>query len=359
MNNSQNIFKIKSIDKADCKEFWLTSIENHGKGIKIIDHAIDFLRSNNAQAFSIRLFGNQDDLSIGNEELRSEKLQEITCPPLLLIENSSELRIQLHAISKVKTSPLYFDNELIGREFEDNNARYLMLHILPDNANETRYNQAENMLNKADKILIAFNSSFADTIRTWLYADNILDWYDQLNKVRNVFFEQHGIFNRLVPASTGIGLANLSGTAMATQVLAVIPKNGNISIKRAASPLQKPALDYKSSFSRGVKIQTPNDQKLYVSGTASINKKGETIFVGDTAAQLDITMEIVDAILADANMSWADTANAMVYFKHRKDFYLFDNFCREKNLNIPHVKLHADVCRDDLLFEIELDAIKY
>ncbi len=354
----QNIFNIKSIDKNDCSEFWLTSIENHGKGIKIIDHAIDFLRLNNAQAFSIRLFGNRKDLSIADEELRSVKLQEITCPPLLLIDDSSELRIQLHAVAKVNSTPLYFDNEFIGREFEDNNAKYLMLHILPDNVNDTRYDQAENMFNKADKILIAFNSSFADTIRTWLYADDILGWYDQLNKVRNIFFEKHGIYDRLVPASTGIGLANLSGAAMATQVLAVIPKNGNVSIQKAFSPLQKPALDYRSSFSRGVKIQTPGDKKLYVSGTASIDKSGETIFVGNTAAQLNITMGIVNAILGDVNMNWSDTVNAMVYFKYQKDFHLFDEFCRVHKINIPHVKLHADVCRDNLLFEIELDAIK-
>jgi len=358
MNKLQNIFNIKSIDKNDCREFWLTSIENHGKGIKIIDHAIDFLRRNSAQAFSIRLFGNRNDLSIGNEELRSAKLQEISCPPLLLIDNSSELRIQLHAISKVKSYPLCFDSEFIGREFEDNDAKYLMLHILPDNANDTRYDQAENMFNKADKILIAYNSSFSDAIRTWLYADDILEWYDQLNKARNFFYKQHGIYDHLVPASTGIGLANLAGTAMATQVLAVIPKNGKISIQKARSPLQRPALDYKSSFSRGVKVQTPYNQKLYISGTASIDENGETVFINDTAAQLNMTMKVVSAILGDANMDWSDTANAMVYFKHQKDFHLFDDFCRVNKINIPHVKLCADVCRDNLLFEIELDAIK-
>ncbi|RLD12334.1 MAG: hypothetical protein DRI44_00965 [Chlamydiae bacterium] len=354
----QNIFNIKSIDKNDCTEFWLTSIENHGKGIKIINYAIDFLRLNNAQAFSIRLFGNKNELALANEELRSKKLRKITCPPLLLIDDSSELRIQLHAISKVKSYPLCFDNEFIGREFEDNNAKYLMMHILPDNANDTRYAQAENMFNKADKFLIAFNSSFSDAIRTWLYADNILEWYDQLNKVRNIFFEKHGIYQHLVPASTGIGLANLNGTAMATQVLAVIPKSGNISIQKAFSPLQKPAFDYKSSFSRGVKVQTPHDQKLYVSGTASIDKRGVTAFIGDTAAQLDMTMKVVNAILDNAKMQWSDTTNAMVYFKHCHDFHLFDNFCRKNKINIPHVKLQADICRDNLLFEIELDAIK-
>ena len=358
MNNSQNIFNIKSIDKNGCKEFWLNSIENHGKGIKIIDHTIDFLRSNNARAFSIRLFGNRNDLTLANEELRNAKLHDISCPPLLLIENSSELRIQLYAISGVNSRALYFKDEFIGREFEDNNARYLMLLVLPYKLKESKYEQAKTMFNKADQILNHFGSGFSDTVRTWLYADDILSWYDKLNKARNCFFKQHGIFNRLVPASTGIGLANLAGTAMATQVLAIVPKTKNILIQKATSPLQRSALDYKSSFSRVVKVKSPCNQKLYVSGTASIDQSGKTVFTGNAAAQLNMTMKVVNAILDDANMKWSNTVSALVYFKHHKDFHLFDEYCISHNLNIPHVKLHADVCRDDLLFEIELDAVK-
>ena len=352
------MFTIKFIEKNGREEFTLTSVENHNQGINIIDHAINFLKNKNARAFSIRLFGNQNDVTLCNEKLKNPNLTDIVCPPLKLIDDSSEIRVQIHAIAKVYSSPLYFDDEFVGREFEDTFAKYLMLRILPDNVSATNASQAENMFVKADKILTAFNSSFSDTIRTWLYAENILDWYDKLNIVRNDFFERHGIFNRLVPASTGIGINNLNGAAIASQLLAVIPKNGNVSINTAISPLQNPALNYKSSFSRAIKLKTPNEQKLFISGTASINQNGETVFLDDTAAQLDMTMKVVNAILNKAGMDWENTINAIVYFKHRNDFHLFDEYCQSKNINIPHIKLHADVCRENLLFEIELDAVK-
>ncbi len=357
MNNTKNIFNVKKIIRDGCQEFWLSSIENHGEGLDVVDNAIEFLHSHYAQAFSIRLFGNRKDLSVADGKFRAAKFRDISCPPLLL-ENDAEIKLQLHAVSGVKSKSLCFNDEFIGREFEDANARFLMLHVLPDDAQAGRYDQTENIFNKANKILNKFNSDFSDVIRTWLYAENILAWYDLLNKARNRFFKMHEIYDHLIPASTGIGLTNLAGTAMATQILAVLPKDKKISIQEAGSPLQNPALDYKSSFSRGVKIKAKDYRKLYVSGTASIDEKGKTIFIGNTANQINMTMKVVNAILNDAKMSWTDIASSMVYFKYLKDFHLFDEYCKTHNLNIPHVKLLADVCRENLLFEIELDAIK-
>ena len=106
-----------------------------------------------------------------------------------------------------------------------------------------------------------------------------------------------------------------------------------------------------------IKIITPDSKRLFISGTASIDKDGNTIFLDDTPKQLEMTMQVVEAIVADAGMKWGDTVSAMAYFKYRKDFSLFDDYCKAHGINIPHVKIHADVCRDDLLFELELDAI--
>jgi hypothetical protein len=47
----------------------------------------------------------------------------------------------------------------------------------------------------------------------------------------------------------------------------------------------------------------------------------------------------------------------MAYFKYGEDFDLFDQYCRRAEIKLPHVKVQADVCRDDLLFEIEVEAI--
>lgn len=86
-------------------------------------------------------------------------------------------------------------------------------------------------------------------VRTWLYLDHILDWYDDFNRVRNTFFERNGVFDGLVPASTGIGCANPHGSALVAKGLAVLPKQPPPP-RAVPSPLQCPANDYQSDVCR-------------------------------------------------------------------------------------------------------------
>lgn len=46
---------------------------------------------------------------------------------------------------------------------------------------------------------------FSHVVRTWFYNNRLLDWYEEFNRARDTFFESRGVFDRLVPASTGIG----------------------------------------------------------------------------------------------------------------------------------------------------------
>jgi enamine deaminase RidA (YjgF/YER057c/UK114 family) len=200
--------------------------------------------------------------------------------------------------------------------------------------------------------------NFSSTIRTWLYAADILSWYDKLNRARNDFFTEHSIYDKVVPASTGIGAENSLGQSLAIHLLAVSPKNDDILIQPAKSPLQSSAMDYKSSFSRGIQVLAPDHHRLLISGTASIDKAGKTVFIDDAPAQVELTMRVVQGILNEAGMDWSDVVSSLVYFKHRKNFSLLDDYCRDHGILLPHIKLHADVCRDNLLFEVELEAVK-
>ena len=118
-------------------------------------------------------------------------------------------------------------------------------------------------------------------------------------------------------------------------------------------------MDYRSSFSRAVELGFPTHRSLYVSGTASIDADGRTVHRDDAAAQIKLTMRVVEAILHSRDMGWGDLFRGTVYFRNMEDRALFDAHCME--LRIPGFPLavsHADICRDDLLFEIEVDAIK-
>jgi enamine deaminase RidA (YjgF/YER057c/UK114 family) len=161
-----------------------------------------------------------------------------------------------------------------------------------------------------------------------------------------------------MPASTGIGAGNCAGVAVVAEALAIKAKEQNIHIYEVPSPLQCPASDYKSSFSRAVEVVLPDHRRLYVSGTASIEPGGRTAHVGDVEKQIALTMDVVEAILASRQMGWSDVSRAIAYFKDIQDASLLDSYCSKKRLPLlPMAVAHGDICRDDLLFEIEVDAV--
>jgi enamine deaminase RidA (YjgF/YER057c/UK114 family) len=208
-----------------------------------------------------------------------------------------------------------------------------------------------------EEALCQADMTFLDVARTWLYLDRILEWYDELNAVRSAFFKERGVFDNLVPASTGVGSPNPNGTAIVADVFAVKPKGPEATVFAVPSPLQCPAPEYGSSFSRAVEIDTPDCRRLLVSGTASIEPGGATVHVGDVEKQIDLTMRVVEAILESRNMGWDDVTRAIAYFKNCEDMPAFNDWTSSGGpFPMPVVVAQSDICRDDLLFEVEVDA---
>lgn len=268
---------------------------------------------------------------------------------------------QVIAVRDRDVESVILDGRVVGRRFEDNAAEYLWLGgILPSDISASRADQAKEVFHKLDRISEVTGMGFEHIYRTWLYLANLLDWYDDFNQVRTAFFERHGVFDRLIPASTGIGAANPTGAAIGVGGMAIKPKPGSdITIQGVPSPLQCPATAYRSSFSRAVEVATRNSRMLCISGTASIAADGRSMCIGDVDAQIDRTMEVIAAILQSSGMSWGDAVRSIAYFKDIRAADRFPAYCKRKNLpEFPVNYAHAAVCRDDLLFEIELDAVK-
>jgi len=249
---------------------------------------------------------------------------------------------------------------VVGSLFEDDRARYCRLTgLLPGDTSCDRAEQADAILRWIDKILTGHGLAFSDVFRTWFYNHDILDWYGDFNRVRTRFFEQKKIFDGLVPASTGIGGGNAAEAALEAGLLALQPKIPGVEVYAVPSPLQSSARDYGSSFSRAVEVAMPDHKRLYVSGTASIDVEGRTVFLDDTRAQVKLTMEVVQAILQSRGMDWADVTRSLAYFKRAEDAPLLGAYCRDNDLApFPVIVAENDVCRDDLLFEIEVDAVQ-
>jgi enamine deaminase RidA (YjgF/YER057c/UK114 family) len=108
-----------------------------------------------------------------------------------------------------------------------------------------------------------------------------------------------------------------------------------------------------------MEIFSPAGRQLLISGTASIAPGGKTLWQDDVRKQVELTMAVVEAILHSRGFTVADLTRATAYFKDRNDFGVFNAWCRKHGLtSVPVVAAQCTVCRDDLLFELEADAMK-
>jgi enamine deaminase RidA (YjgF/YER057c/UK114 family) len=272
--------------------------------------------------------------------------------------DGSPYSMQAVALSGILPLPVRFGGRDIGFIYEDDYARYCRLcGLLPADLADPRGDQVRSAFETAAAILAQNGFRFTDTVRTWIYLDHLLEWYDDFNAVRTAFFNETGIFDRIIPASTGIGAGNPFGAAITMDLFAVQPKSPEFTVQTVASPLQKPALDYRSSFSRAVELRSPAHRKLLISGTASIAPDGKTVHPGEPEKQIRLAMGAVQALLESRGMNWNDLFRGIAYFKDMAYLPIYKRVAS----NIPRFPLavaHADVCRHDLVFEIEVDAVQ-
>ena len=328
----------------------------------MFDRSISAARSADAAVLGQDVFGIPAERRAGHEAL-SRICDEPSWPVTWLEEGASQgerlTGTHLQAISGVEIAPIRLDGRTVGTVFEDGQARWCRLGDLRtvDTA-LSRERQARQVFDQMERALAVAGMAFDDIARTWLYIDDILSWYDEFNAVRNAFFRERRVFDGLVPASTGIGGSNAGRAAVIADALAVRPLSGAVKTFAVPSPLQCPALSYGSSFSRAVEIDGPGWRRLLVSGTASIEPGGKTAHVGDVNGQVALTMEVVKAILDAQKMGWGDVTRAIAYVRNGADAPAFTRFCAAKGPPpMPVVIAENYICRDDLLFEIELDAV--
>ena len=266
--------------------------------------------------------------------------------------------VQVHAVSGAAVETITCAGRPVGRVFQDAHARYASFgDIRPDDGRAAVPDQAQRTLEQLESALGCARMNMSHVVRTWFFNHDILDWYGAFNTVRTRFFADRGVFDGVVPASTGIGGANPAGTALVGAALAVQALTRGTSVRPVDSPLQCPALAYGSSFNRAVELSTPDLRRVWVSGTASIGPDGDTVHIDDVAAQVERTMEVVEAILHTAGMSYADVTRAVAYLSDPRSVGGVDAYAASHLPATPLIIAQADICRHDLLFEVELDAV--
>ena len=256
----------------------------------------------------------------------------------------------------------------VGRGWRQGDATYFLFQNLQGLTGETSGtkfspNQARCLIQRAASLLEAQGASYWNVVRTWFYLEDILTWYPAFNQTRTAVYKELGMLpgqgngRPKLPASTGIQGVSPSGAACTMDLLAVVgPPDSRPLVRQLNSPAQPEPLTYGSAFSRGVLIKQPDVSLIQVSGTAAIDEKGVSLYPGDVRAQIDCTFEKIAALIGPEGATLADIISACVFVKRPEDALAYHERALALGLeNLPAVIMVADVCRPELLFEIDAE----
>jgi enamine deaminase RidA (YjgF/YER057c/UK114 family) len=119
-----------------------------------------------------------------------------------------------------------------------------------------------------------------------------------------------------------------------------------------------------SSFSRGMRIDLNGLTILLISGTASIDERGESVHIGDFRAQMRRTLANITGLLTSEGCTWHDIVRTTCYLRDiERDYEAFNEertaFFAEQGLDpLPaSTGIQAILCRPELLVEIEAIAM--
>ena len=200
----------------------------------------------------------------------------------------------------------------------------------------------------------------ANCIRTWFFVNDVDLNYGGVVRARNQFFFTQGLtVHTHFIASTGIG-----GRQQDPNVLSQMDNYAIAGVKKeqihylyAPTHLNRTS-DYGVSFERGTYVDYADRRQVFISGTASINNKGEVMYPKDIVKQTHRMWENVEALLAEADCTFDEVGEMVVYLRDTADYDLVKEMFEERFPGKPYVIVHAPVCRPGWLIEMECMAIK-
>lgn len=267
--------------------------------------------------------------------------------------------MHIFAVAGSEVETVSLNGRPVGRIYSDGFVRHCVLgDVRPMNQALCKADQCRQTFERLECALRNAGMSMVNLARTWFYLDDILTWYESFNLIRNDVYLKKGIFRGLLPASTGIGGKNPSGAAILAGAWAVQKISGAVAVREARSPLQSSSLEYGSAFSRAVLVESPDCRRLLVSGTASINECGRSMHDADLEKQIGLTMRVIREMLMSNDFDFHDVTRATAYLKNTGNNRALDDWLEKRELSqFSTLTTQADICRDELLFEIELDAV--
>jgi enamine deaminase RidA (YjgF/YER057c/UK114 family) len=225
------------------------------------------------------------------------------------------------------------------------------------------------------------NMSLNNIVRQWNYIGNILDVrngfqnYQIFNDIRGKYYKKYRNDSGF-PAATGVGMRH-GGVILD---FCAVSSAGNPVINPVTNPNQLNAYQYSQEmlkgtaqegltmknppqFERALIISNKSEIELLISGTASIIGQ-ETYGRGNIAEQTEVTIENLDRLIDRDRIAGIMGVEGLengrflmlrVYIKKQEDFGTVKRICDDHFPGVPKAFIEADICRDDLLIEIEAD----
>ena len=253
--------------------------------------------------------------------------------------------------------------------------------VKPDASLPGIYPQTLDALGRLRATLAQAGSSFPRVVRTWFYLGGITELeqreqrYQELNRARSDFYHDIRFHSAspllesacgLYPASTGIGMA---GRGLVLSCMALETRRDDVFLLPLENPRQIPAYAYDAKhsaqspkFSRAVALALGDYVTTWVSGTASI-VDSESCYPGDPEKQTEQTIDNIERLITAENFTahgltgagarLHDLAKIRVYLKRPEDLAKCRAVCQRRFGAVPAIYAVADICRPELLVEIE------
>lgn len=273
-------------------------------------------------------------------------------PPL----DASKVALWIYCVSRVESEKI--SDNFYG--FQHSAYRHFWLGDCLKSQESPRI-ATEDSLVRYDTLLKKQGCSIFDNcLRTWFFVRDVDINYKDMVEGRNNAFGKFGLTPHThFIASTGIGGEKSNPyERVIFNAFAVKGLNSNqIKYLNARTHLN-PTIEYGVAFERATSVDYGDRRHVIISGTASIDKKGEILHKGDVAKQAQRMIENVGALLAEAESRWEDVTHIIVYLRDFSDYGIIRPIMLQQFPDIPMVMVQAPVCRPGWLIEMECGAIK-
>jgi enamine deaminase RidA (YjgF/YER057c/UK114 family) len=292
--------------------------------------------------------------------------------------SGAALAVEVWAISGSEVSVERFGSEALAVSYDG--VRWV--HCAGISASQSgAYRQTMEVLQRMQKALGQAGSDFGHVVRTWFCLGDITEpedgtqRYMELNRARSDFYDEvrfgfslpvpaipHGIY----PASTGIGM---TGKGLVASCLSLQTKREDSFLLPLENPLQTPAYAYplkysvkSPKFARAKALVLGNYVTTWISGTASV-VHSESRYPGDVNHQTEQSIDNIERLIASENFSFhgikgagatlQDVAKIRVYLRRAEDLAACKSICERRFGPVPAIYAVAEICRPELLVEIE------